>query len=45
MVDTRGDIFLTLIGRPHACLLAEFVVELILEDKFCIMESFVEHGF
>ena len=45
MVDTKGDIFVTLIGRPHACLLAEFVVELILEDKFCIMESLVEHGF
>ena len=45
VADTKRGTLLTLVGRPHACLLTKIMVDLILEGENPIMESFVEHGF
>ena len=45
VADTREGTILSVVGRPGACLLAEFIFDMILEGKYSIMESLVEHGF
>ena len=45
MADTKEGVVLSVVGRLRACLLDEFIVDMILEGKYSIMESLFEHGF
>ena len=45
LVDDGESAQVTFIGPPRACLLAEFIVEMICEENYSIMESLVENGF
>ena len=45
VTDTRNGPDICLIGRPRACLLAEFIVEMIVLGHYSIMESLAGNGF
>ena len=45
IVDARDGSKLCFVGRPWACLLAEFIVKMIMFGHYSIMESLARNGF
>ena len=45
VVDTKTGSEICFVGCPRACLLAEFVVEMLVDGHYSIMESLARNGF